>query len=487
MIGIASLAGRMMARNPRLGKNLITLYRGEDARFLGDPSKSEIIKRHFLPLDDDHHMPPEGKPQLTDIELALIYQWIENGADTSRSIANLEETDTLFSTANVVMNQMNLANHKAKYEFDFADQDVIKGLNNPNRSVNQITPASPAISANIYVRARYQKEFLTELLEISEQIISLNMVNLPIEDDELSVIGQFVNLEKLILNGTNITGKTLSDLKACTKLKSLALSSTKVTASINNDLAEFKSLEEIFIWNTEIDKAGFKSLAEQFPQLEIFLGYSSADEPPLKLDIPSIGDSNKKGRVRGVNEEINFESNLPGTNIHFTIDGSEPDSTSPIYKEPILFNAGMVIKTIACKESWLCSDVKPYSFITQGIQVDTAYILTRPSESYHKITKDFDATRLIDQAVCEEGNLTHDKGFAYIGEPLIMIADMGAKPKQIEQVVVSYFINTGSVVFPPKKITVYGGNNKNNLTVIANFSPTPLTKEVSYSSSLATV
>ena len=29
MIGIASLAARMMARNPRLGKNLITLFRGE--------------------------------------------------------------------------------------------------------------------------------------------------------------------------------------------------------------------------------------------------------------------------------------------------------------------------------------------------------------------------------------------------------------------------------------------------------------------------
>ena len=43
--GIASLAGRLMTRNPRLGKNLITLYRGEDARFLGERSKSEIIKR----------------------------------------------------------------------------------------------------------------------------------------------------------------------------------------------------------------------------------------------------------------------------------------------------------------------------------------------------------------------------------------------------------------------------------------------------------
>ena len=51
--GIASLAGRLMTRNPRLGKNLITLYRGEDARFLGEPSKSEIIKRNLFEQKSD--------------------------------------------------------------------------------------------------------------------------------------------------------------------------------------------------------------------------------------------------------------------------------------------------------------------------------------------------------------------------------------------------------------------------------------------------
>ena len=51
--GIASLAGRMIARNPRLGKKLITLYRGEPARLLGSPSKSEIIKRNLFEQKSD--------------------------------------------------------------------------------------------------------------------------------------------------------------------------------------------------------------------------------------------------------------------------------------------------------------------------------------------------------------------------------------------------------------------------------------------------
>ena len=60
--GLASLAGRMIARNPRLGKKIfelikkpphMTVFRGEPARLLGSPSKSEIIKRNLFEQKSD--------------------------------------------------------------------------------------------------------------------------------------------------------------------------------------------------------------------------------------------------------------------------------------------------------------------------------------------------------------------------------------------------------------------------------------------------
>ena len=33
-----------------------------------------------LPLDDDDHMPPDGKPQPSDTEVAILQRWIETGA-----------------------------------------------------------------------------------------------------------------------------------------------------------------------------------------------------------------------------------------------------------------------------------------------------------------------------------------------------------------------------------------------------------------------
>ena len=42
--------------------------------------ESEIFQRLILPLDDDDHMPPESKTQLTESEIEFIRLWLEAGA-----------------------------------------------------------------------------------------------------------------------------------------------------------------------------------------------------------------------------------------------------------------------------------------------------------------------------------------------------------------------------------------------------------------------
>lgn len=48
----------------------------------GNVEKSELIYRLLLPEDDDddEHMPPAGKPQLTEDEIAILTWWVEIGA-----------------------------------------------------------------------------------------------------------------------------------------------------------------------------------------------------------------------------------------------------------------------------------------------------------------------------------------------------------------------------------------------------------------------
>ena len=46
----------------------------------GQASDSRMIQRLLLPLNDEDHMPPEGKPQPTPAELTVLAWWIDRGA-----------------------------------------------------------------------------------------------------------------------------------------------------------------------------------------------------------------------------------------------------------------------------------------------------------------------------------------------------------------------------------------------------------------------
>ena len=52
-------------------------------------SQSELLRRILLPLNDDDHMPPEGKTQLTQSETALLRWWVQVGAPDTNAIASL--------------------------------------------------------------------------------------------------------------------------------------------------------------------------------------------------------------------------------------------------------------------------------------------------------------------------------------------------------------------------------------------------------------
>lgn len=59
------------------------LVKGGDSGPLLQPASASLSllgKRLHLPLEDEDHMPPEGKPQLTAEQVAVISWWIESGA-----------------------------------------------------------------------------------------------------------------------------------------------------------------------------------------------------------------------------------------------------------------------------------------------------------------------------------------------------------------------------------------------------------------------
>jgi hypothetical protein len=65
---------------------------GKDGPVLiaGKAFDSPVIQRLLLPLNDDDHMPPDGKPQPTLAEIAALQWWIDNGAPADKTVGDLK-------------------------------------------------------------------------------------------------------------------------------------------------------------------------------------------------------------------------------------------------------------------------------------------------------------------------------------------------------------------------------------------------------------
>lgn len=68
----------------------------------GEALDSNIIFRAELPVDDEEHMPPEGKKDILDHELLIVKWWIDEGADPAVKMGDLEAPeDVLAAIANL--------------------------------------------------------------------------------------------------------------------------------------------------------------------------------------------------------------------------------------------------------------------------------------------------------------------------------------------------------------------------------------------------
>jgi hypothetical protein len=432
----------------------------------GDALKSHILQRANLPLDDKKHMPPKGKPQLTPQEIGLLTAWINAGADPQKTVGALAANDPL----KTLLQKDNTAPTSAtEYDFDAADAKTIEKLNNPFRSVFAVAHNSPALHADFFVRQAYKPEQLGELSAIKSQLVSLNLTNMPVKDEDLKTIAQFENLEKLILNNTDITGQNLTALQSLSALRSLSLSGTKVTKEQLSFVNKMPQLKEIFIWNTAISEADIALLQKQCPKVGFQLGYVAKASEILKLNPPML-----------VNEQfvltdqmpVTFKHPLKGVTIRYTLDGTTPDSTSAlVYDKPIYLSNLTVVKAIATKENWYASNSVEYTFFKGRYRPKTVQLLNEPNPQYpgegSQTLTDF-----------KKGDPSDFKNKAWLGyreKPFEALFTF-EKPMPLKTLTISTGRNVGGSIFPPTALEIWGGNEPNKLQLLQKIVPLQPTK-----------
>jgi len=245
----------------------------------GKVDESEMIDRLLLPLNDEDHMPPKEKKQLSEKEIAVLKIWIASGADFKKSVVESGRIAELENALNSV---------KTIRAFDIPEKEVVpadtKAMNELQKLGVVILPVaqgSQYLSVNL-INATSLDSVMDLLQILKPQVVWLKAGNQPLTDLHLSKIAILTSLTRLGLEHTEITDQGLAALKALPLLHYLNLNYTKVSRTGVMSLTPLKELQTVYLYRTSIKSEEVAELNRAFPTTQ--LDFGNYDVPMLSTD-----------------------------------------------------------------------------------------------------------------------------------------------------------------------------------------------------------
>ena len=241
-----------------------------------DASQSELFTRMNLPMEDDDHMPPEGKRQPTKEEIELLGAWIDAGHPFEGSIADAGLEKDLF-----------LSFFPKKHDYDYPDievgealKDSIKVIEETGIHIDLISKASNFLSASCINKPSFGDADFERLLPITAQIARLDLGGTQVTDAIFEKLALLPNLTVLKLDNTSVTGKNIELLSSLKHLKSINLTASQFEERHLQAFSGFQNLKTVYLYKTKVDSEGVQTINDG----QIAIDYGNYELPPIPSD-----------------------------------------------------------------------------------------------------------------------------------------------------------------------------------------------------------
>ncbi len=238
----------------------------------GTPGESELLRRLHLPLDDKKHMPPKGRPPLTDDESAVLTWWVEAGvpaAGTLRTLKAPAEVRVAFSRSLPAEELRAIEElqrrQAAEYEATLATvRAAVPG------SLRAIVPGERDLEYSAAVAgATFGDAELEKLSAAGKDLIWLDLSRTRITDAGLKALEKMPNLQHLDLRGTAVGDAGLDALAPLHDLRTLGLYGTAVTDAGLPALQRVSGLRQLYVGGTKVTPPGVATLGRARKGLRI--------------------------------------------------------------------------------------------------------------------------------------------------------------------------------------------------------------------------
>ena len=263
----------------------------------GNPNASSIFSCLLLPPDDDNHMPPKGKPQLSEQEIAALHFWIKKGASFQEQIETitigagsaptaltipslkLSEFPKAPNVDSVTKGSINVPGSSSSQEagilstpVDAATPAALAQLQQNNIIISDFGQGSNYLMANFVNVKKYRAALLDDLKSINNQVLRIRLSNQPVQDEDLKKLASFKNLTWLNLEKTSISDAGLPHLQNLPNLEQLNLYGTNITDRGLLALPKCVHLKTLYLWQTKVSPTGVEQLKKAMPHLQIVMG-----------------------------------------------------------------------------------------------------------------------------------------------------------------------------------------------------------------------
>lgn len=242
----------------------------------GKPGESELYKRLLLDPLEKKHMPPKGKPQLTETEMMLLHWWIANGASFDQPVKQLAQTPK--EKAALTSLQGDQKSHKQTppaipaEPVEPASTNAISALRNAGVSILPVAENSHYLSANFVSVKKVDDKTVALLEAVKQQLVWLKISGAELSEASLKTIAFCSNLTTLSLDRTNLTDNGMGIIAQLKKLQYLNLAGTQITAKGLTQLASLSSLKHVYLYQAPVSKTDWAGLQKLMPQTTLDSG-----------------------------------------------------------------------------------------------------------------------------------------------------------------------------------------------------------------------
>jgi uncharacterized membrane protein len=319
----------------------------------GNAAKSRLVHYIQLPVTDEKHMPPAGKPQPSEDEIAVLTWWIDAGASADKTVAALKPTviamralEAMFGAAEPEEPPQKLSELQPVVEKLGAELGV---------TISPLAQNEPWLNCNARPNKNFGDAELAKLELLKANLQWLDLGGTKVTDVGVAHVAGMKHLTRLHLEHTAITDASLACITKLRHLEYLNLYGTAVTDAGLPFLCRLADLQKLFLWQTKVTPDAARQFAADFTDKRKIQRW--------RQDIEDI-----KAKIRRATIDVN--TGAPIAPVVTQIAAAQPvNDKCPVTGKPVdltktVTHEGMII-AFCCDKCIACFQQNPKSILAK--------------------------------------------------------------------------------------------------------------------------